>query len=447
MAPADLPEASPPDTAATPVGLVSVVIPAWNEAPTMPELIEGVRGALEGRAKEIEFLVIVPGPSDPTGPAAEAVGARVLHQRRPGYGGALREGLAAARGDYVITMDGDLSHPPAAVPDLFDRRDDAEIVIGSRYVDGGGAEMSTWRLTLSRVLNAVYRRVLAVPVKDMSSGFRIYQRKVLGELDLVSEKYDVLEEILVKVYSLGWQVLEIPFQYRDRVAGQSHANVVTFTPHFLATLLSLWRMRNSFRSADYDSRAYDSLVLPQRMWQRARYQAVNEYAGTAQPRLDVGCGSSRIIQDSPDSVGLDLEPAKLRFLRRTNTRLLQGTAFHLPFADESFATLVSSQVIEHVPYHPRLFHEMNRVLRTGGTLVIGTPDYGRATWRAIEWLYKVLLPNAYGDDHITQYTRHRLTEELANSGFAIEDYCYVYGGELVIRCLKRQHLPAAPASD
>jgi hypothetical protein len=81
---------------------------------------------------------------------------------------------------------------------------------------------------------------------------------------------------------------------------------------------------------------------------------------------------------------------------------------------------------------------MNRVLTPGGTLVIGTPDYGRAAWRIIEWLYKMLLPYAYGDDHITHYTRYRLTEELANAGFAITRYRYILGGELIMHCVKRE---------
>ena len=81
---------------------------------------------------------------------------------------------------------------------------------------------------------------------------------------------------------------------------------------------------------------------------------------------------------------------------------------------------------------------MNRVLTPGGTLVIGTPDYGRAAWRIIEWLYKMVLPYAYGDDHITHYTRYRLTEELANAGFAIIRYRYIMGGELIMRCVKRE---------
>jgi ubiquinone/menaquinone biosynthesis C-methylase UbiE len=350
-------------------------------------------------------------------------------------------------------MDADLSHPPEAIAQIMARRGEAEVVIASRYVAGASAQMSSSRLLLSRILNLVYRRVLAVPVLDMSSGFRGYQRRILDELALESEKYDILEEILVKIYSLGWHVVEIPFDYHPRVAGRSHANVVGFTPHFLSTLLRLWTMRNTFTSADYDSRAYQSLVVPQRYWQRRRFRIVTEMAGDPHGRLDIGCGSSKIIQSSPEAVGLDIELPKLRFLRRTNARLVRASCYRLPFPDHCFSALVNSQLIEHVPYDRRMFRELNRVVKPGGTLVIGTPDYGRASWRIIEWLYKLLLPYAYGDDHITQYTRYRLTEELADTGFATLRYRYILGGELIMQCVKREectgearHDAADPAS-
>ncbi len=425
------------DAAALPrPALVSVVVPAWDEAETIVPLIHGVQSALAALAEKVEVIVVVPSHRDPTAEAARGAGAAVLAQRRPGYGGALREGLRAARGDWVITLDADLSHPPEVLCELMAARHRAEVVIASRYVQGGSAQMPIARSLLSRLLNQVYRRVLAVPVADLSSGFRLYQRRVLDELELVSEKYDVLEEILVKIYSRGWRVLEIPFAYQPRKFGQSHANVVGFTPAFLSTLFELWRMRNSFSSADYDSRAYDSLVLPQRWWQRKRHRIVRSMLGDLYPRLDAGCGSSRIAQSDPRTVALDIEIAMLRFLRRSNPLRICGSTFQLPFRDASFAAVLSSQVIENVPYQRGLFRELHRVLASGGTLVIGTPDYGRVVWRVVERLYRRLRPNAYGAHHITQYTRHRLLEELAESGFAIRGYRYVFAGELIVHCEK-----------
>jgi glycosyltransferase involved in cell wall biosynthesis len=419
---------------------VSVVIPAADEATNLPFLLDRINAVLVPRTINREIIVVVPNPEDPTSDAALSGGARVLVQRRPGYGGALKEGILAAQGDYIVTMDADLSHPPEAIADLLEHRNDAEVVVCSRYVKGGTARMPPDRAILSRVLNFLYSHLLAVPVHDTSSGFRIYQRRIFDELEITGEKYDVLQEILVKTYSLGWQVVEIPFNYMPRASGASHARVLGFAPHFLNTLLRLFRMRNHYQAADYDSRAYDSLLVPQRYWQRRRYKLVTEMAGAAAPRLDVGCGSSRIIQSTPTSVDLDIELPKLRFLRSTNSLLVQGSTYELPFATGTFGAVVHSQVIEHIPYDKKVFLELNRVLRPGGTLIIGTPDYGRVQWRVTERLYKLLLPNGYGDDHITAYTRHRLTEELANSGFGIIRYVYILGGELIMKCVKRENV-------
>ena len=161
---------------------------------------------------------------------------------------------------------------------------------------------------------------------------------------------------------------------------------------------------------------------------------------SAHSRLDIGCGSSRIIQSSPEAVGLDLSLPKLRFLRRTNSNRVLATAFSLPFAAASFDSLIHSNVIEHIEYDPSVFRELNRVLRPGGLLVIGTPDYGRFQWRWIERLYRILLPNGYGEDHITHYDRKRLTEELARVGFRIRSYRYILGAELILCCVKLKEL-------
>ncbi len=420
-------------------GFVSVVIPAWNEGETIRELVAEIHRVVDPRADRVEVLVVVPSPDDPTAAPAKAAGARVLVQKRPGYGGALKEGLLASGGDYVVTMDADLSHPPATLATLLDHRDDAEVVIASRYIAGGSADMNSIKRLLSHTLNTIYRRVLSVPLRDMSSGFRIYQRRALEPLTLESEAYDILEEIVVKIYSLGWRVQEIPFDYAPRVAGESHADVVSFTPHFLRTLLRLWRMRNASTAADSDARAFDSPFSPQRPWQRRRFRTVIRMVGDAAPRLDVGCGSSRITQSSPSAIGLDPDPAKLRFLRATNPLLVRGSIHRLPIADGALGAAIVSKVIEYLPYDVRLFAELNRVLRPGGILVIGTPDSSRLRWRAAEWLYRRLLPNS--EAFVTRFTRHRLVRDLAGAGFGVVEIRTILGSEVILRCEKREEAP------
>jgi glycosyltransferase involved in cell wall biosynthesis len=165
----------------------------------------------------------------------------------------------AATGDYVVTMDADGFHPAERIIDLLDHGDDAEAVICSHYVASASAQMSWDQAILSRLLNALIARSLAVPVRDMSSRFRIHQRRVLGDLNLASEKYDVLQEIPVQLFTLGHHVAEIPFDSLPRISGETHTRPLAFTPHFLTTFWRLLKMRNHFRSADYNSWAHDSL--------------------------------------------------------------------------------------------------------------------------------------------------------------------------------------------
>ena len=413
---------------------LSVILPTHNEEGNIGPLIDSVRSVVDGFDIEYEILIVDVGSQDRTAELAAELGATVWVQREPGYGGALREGFARAQGRWVVTMDADLSHDPVFIRDMWERRHDADLVIASRYVPGGSARMPWLRWALSRILNVTFTRVLALPLKDISSGFRMYRRAILPELSLSSRDFDILEEILVKLYLEGFSVEEVPFAYAPRQAGRSHAQLVGFAKSYARTLFSMWRLRNSVFAADYDERAYNSWILPQRYWQRRRYSLIHRLLPDEPGRtLDVGCGSSRIFDDLAHPIGLDIQLKKLRYLRKTGKPLVTGDVNALPFAVGSFDSVVCSQVIEHIPIDPRIFAELARVTREGGTLLLGTPDYGRLSWVVIEWIYGKLMPGAYADEHISHFTRSGLMEILKESGFEPLDYAYVAGSELIIR--------------
>src|SRR4030095_15059820 len=150
---------------------------------------------------------------------------------------------------------------------------------------------------------------------------------------------------------------------------------------FLMTLVRMWRLRNSVLSADYDYRAFDSPIWLQRHWQRTRHRIVMDMLDDHDAILGGGCGSGRIILDLPNAVGLDILHRKLRWLRSRHRLLVRGSADRLPFTDASVSTVICSEVIEHIPDRPEVIGEMTRVLRPGGLLILGTPDYGRLLWR------------------------------------------------------------------
>jgi dolichol-phosphate mannosyltransferase len=416
---------------------LSVVIPALDEGPNIGGLVTALRQHLERLRLHHEVIVVDGRSADDTRAAAAAAGATVVVQPAHGYADALRSGLLAARGEYVLTMDADHSHAPDVVGALWEQRTAGDVVIASRYVAGGAADMPWARRILSCALNGVARTVLGIPARDLSSGFRLYRRAAIRLDDLRAGHFDVLIELLVRLHADGWRVAEVPFRYRPRATGRSHVVYLTFARAYASTLERLWRLRNTVASADYDDRAFDSRIPIQRYWQRRRFAIVLGMLGPARRVLDVGCGSSRILRALPHAVGIDLELGPLRFRRRTNRWLVNADAAALPLRSAAFDGVVCSEVIEHVAHDRRVFDELARVTAPGGTLVIGTPDYGQWQWRWIEWWYKRLLPGAHGHFHVTQYTRASLGRHLAAAGFDVLEARTICKAELILKCRRR----------
>src|ERR1700674_4521255 len=152
---------------------LSIILPVVNERSNLVVLIPRMRALMERERLDFEIVVIDGGSSDGTREAAAELGARVVGERRRGYAGAMETGFAEARGDYVLTLDADMSHDPAFVSRMWRARKQADIIIASRYIHGGIAYSAFLRNWLSRFLNFGMRWFLAMPVRDMSSGFRL----------------------------------------------------------------------------------------------------------------------------------------------------------------------------------------------------------------------------------------------------------------------------------
>jgi dolichol-phosphate mannosyltransferase len=414
---------------------LSIILPALNEADNLSMLLPRLHevGRSIGR---YEIIVVDGGSTDDTAARAAMHGARVHFQTERGYGMALREAFALAQGRHIVTMDADYSHDPSFIRDLYAARDRGAVVIASRYVPGGSSEVSGFRSVLSRILNATFRRVLAIPIQDMSSGFRLYRAGALREVRITRRNFDALEEVLIRLWGMGHPVCEVPFVYKAREKGVSKARVVKFGVQLLRTLHQLWQLRNGADWCDYDYRAHDSSIWLQRYWQRKRHEIILGWHGPGRT-LDIGCGSSRILEAMKGAIGLDVSIQKLRFMGRKGCPVLRGSIYALPFPDASFDEVVFSQVIEHIPKKPQIMGEIRRVLRPGGRLIIGTPDYARLFWIVLEEFYDRISPQAYGHEHISPYTLAEMRRLLADNGFEHLRSRYVGGGELIQLAVKR----------
>jgi glycosyltransferase involved in cell wall biosynthesis len=127
--------------------------------------------------------------------------------------------------DRIMTMDADFSHHPRYIPALLEKAGEADLVIGSRYVDGGGVEeCTTARKVLSRGANGFAHLLLGLGARDTTAGFRCYRRKVLESIgldEIRAEGYSFLIEMLFRCQRTGWRVAEVPITFMNRQQGVS----------------------------------------------------------------------------------------------------------------------------------------------------------------------------------------------------------------------------------
>lgn len=422
---------------ATEIVELAIVIPALNETTNLRILLPELTRTLDGLNVSHKILVVDREPSEATQSVVRENRAVLLSQGGSGYGMALQTGFAHAKSEYVLTMDADLSHSPKFIENVFRRRREADLIIASRYVEGGEYEMPLVRALLSKALNKVFARGLALNLKDMSSGFRLYRSNVLRSFEIKNHDFAILQEILVQADCEGFRILEVPFSYHPRRSGRSNAHIIAFGISYLRTFVELYRLRNSILSADYDHRAHDSIIPLQRYWQRQRYKHVVDLIAGEGPVLDIGCGSSTIIGSLPEgSIAMDVLFRKLRYDRIFRAARIQGSGFELPIRNEAFSCVLCSQVIEHVPKGRGFLNELVRVLKPGGALVLGTPDYANWQWRFIEAVYERVMPGAYAHEHISHYTKAELVQFFEGIGFAVEEVRYILRGELILKMRK-----------
>ncbi len=207
-----------------------VVVPTYNEADNLPALAEAILGQ-----KGIAHLVVVDDNSpDGTAAVAKMLADRLgrLHvvsrPRKLGLGTAYVAGFRSALAlgaERIVTMDGDFSHHPAYIPRLLAASADHEVVIGSRYVPGGGIGHWGWhRRALSRGANAVAHLAAGLEARDCTSGFRCYHTDLLRRIEfdrLRSSDYAFLIEMLFVCQQLGASIAEVPIVFEERRRGAS----------------------------------------------------------------------------------------------------------------------------------------------------------------------------------------------------------------------------------
>nr|BAL54375.1 dolichyl-phosphate beta-D-mannosyltransferase [uncultured Chloroflexota bacterium] len=232
---------------------VAAVIPTYNEAENLPRLLS----ALFSLPLDLSVLVIDDNSPDGTGELAEQLRAvyPALHVlRRPSKQGLRLAYLSGFRHvlqwdtEAIAQMDADLSHDPAVLPRMFEALQSCEVVLGSRYVAGGSVDVRwpLWRRWLSRFGNLYARTILSLPLRDVTTGYRLWKKEALQKMPLEriqSNGYIFLVEMAYLAYRMGYRFSEVPIYFSERKWGKSKMSLGIQ----IEAAIRVWQVRIAYR--------------------------------------------------------------------------------------------------------------------------------------------------------------------------------------------------------
>jgi len=225
-----------------------VIIPTYNERDNLIELTE----RLLALPLALDVIFVDDNSPDGTGKLADELTRShpqisvIRRERKLGYGSAVIEGFRAAlKGDYawILQMDADLSHDPAAIPALIRAASDHDLVLGSRYI--GGVRVIDWeigRVLLSWMSNGYARAVTRLPVRDVTTGFRCFRRQALEALNLAQFQaagYGFQIEVAYRIWRSGGRLTEVPITFYGRQKGISKLS----KRMIVEAAVLVWRLR------------------------------------------------------------------------------------------------------------------------------------------------------------------------------------------------------------
>lgn len=245
----------------------TIVLPTYNEAENLPKLVS----ALFSLPLDVAVLVVDDNSPDGTGMMADELSKQhpgkvaVLHRAgKLGLRSAYIEGFRKAfelGADAVVQMDADFSHDPAVLTEMARRIDSYDVVIGSRYVKGGSLarRWPLWRKALSAFGNTYARTILGFPLRDVTTGYRMWRREALQNMPLDrirSNGYIFLVEMAYVAYLMGYDIAEVPIHFADRRRGKSKMSLKIQ----LEAAVRIWDVWWHYRDLRKESRPHEIKV-------------------------------------------------------------------------------------------------------------------------------------------------------------------------------------------
>ncbi len=229
--------------------MVSVVVPAYNEEDVIEQCVTSIVRNVPAD-QEWEIIVVDDGSRDRTPLILSTLSTRfpnlrvITHPENRNLGGALQTGIANARGDVIVTMDSDLTHPPELIAPMIDSLKPFDVCVASRFVPGGGMEnVPPHRVLISKFANTMYRWLFHSSVRDNTGGFKAYRADILKSISIDETGFAVQIEIMTKLLRKKARLVEIPFLLVNRELGESKLRYMRAIPKYLKRVLHLLAIR------------------------------------------------------------------------------------------------------------------------------------------------------------------------------------------------------------
>ncbi len=433
---------------------LSVVMPVYNEAKTVREIVRQVQAVPVDK----EILIVDDGSTDGTREILRGMdgkdGVRVfLQPRNQGKGAAVSVGFRYAEGDVVVVQDADLEYDPREYPRLLRPIEEghADVVYGSRFLGGGERRvLYFWHTVGNRLLTLASNMATNLNLTDMETCYKMFRREVVQSMTIESRRFGIEPEITAKVARRGYRVYEVPISYYGRT--YEEGKKIGWKDAFSA----LWTIvKHRFREAENSANVgHVTLARLARLEPYNRWLVERFTKALGRRILEIGAGFGNLTRHLVESdggperelvVASDVDPVAVEYLKGAfrDNRIVRVSSYSFPLTPAereeirslSIDTIVCCNVLEHIEDDGGTLADMLAILQPGGRLVLLVP--------ALSWLYGTL------DEHLRHFRRYEkaeLEEKLAKAGFAIDDCRFVnrvgiLGWFVNGRVLRRRVLP------
>ncbi len=233
---------------------ISVIIPTYNEKDNVQILYGRIDELSTQNNLDCELIIVDDDSPDGTGELALRLSGEsnrikvIIRKNEKNIGSAIKVGIENSKGELLIFMDGDLSHPPEVIPQLIENLFENDVVVASRYIPGGSMDSEKYKFYLSRILNFTLKIILNIPVSDSTGGFLALKRGVLDQVDYEKVFYgrgDYCFRLLFYLKDKHLKIKEIPFHYSRRLHGSSKTSIYAIGLKYLLSAVSI-RVKNLF---------------------------------------------------------------------------------------------------------------------------------------------------------------------------------------------------------